>query len=505
MTKIPHDLRSWQFNAGIALLVVFILLSLGAITSQSLWIDEANGALKAIQPTWSNFWDVMLKEKGSDMQMPGYLLALWGWEKLVGSSEWALRSLNIVWLTLGLWAFLFRLQQPVGVRVAVASITALSAFTWAYLDEARPYAMQIGSSSLIAVALANLCLPPSSPVVTNQRRNIDLAACGAILLSASSLIGAFFCGFFGMAFVSLWLLQDRKLLVARTKPVVVTTIFTVILLMGLGGYYLWTLKQGAGASDLGKTGVENVIFSVYELSGLAGLGPGRLEIRENGLKAFTPFIFMLFSCGSIVGATVIAGCLCGFRRLRLTDVLLAAFLLISAASVFLVGYIAGFRVVGRHLTPLFPFLSMTCAGCLYWLFLKNKTLCFALTSLFFVVLLASSINQRFHPRFAKDDYRSACQMAKSALEKEKVIWWAADGSAPKYYGVLPYSGKGRIIMVKDKTCEQLLNYPSPQMVILSKPDVYDVHGAIRQVIGKSAMSQIASFPAFTVWDAQHLH
>jgi hypothetical protein len=477
-------------------LFIFIALSLFAVSPQSLWIDEANSALKAIQPTLGSFWDVMVREKGSDFQMPGYMLALWGWEKVAGPSEWALRSLNVFWMGLGFWALLFRLRQPAGFRIVAAAVTGLSAFSWAYNDEARPYAMQIGAACLIAVALANLCVPEKRG---DMRQDAFLAAAGAVLLSASSLIGAFFCGFYGAAFVVLWAMRDRKLECARTWPVLLAIAVSGALLAALAGYYFWTLKLGAGASDIGKTGFENVIFAIYELSGLSGLGPGRLEIRENGMKAFLPFLPLLSAGGLVIGATVVSGFLCGIKSLRFRNILLVGFLIVAAAGVFLVGRISGFRMLGRHLTPLFPFVAMAFAWCLCSLISRRKALGVTIASLFFATLVASAVTQRFHPRFAKDDYRSACHAAKAALDEGKVVWWAADGSAPKYYGTIPHAGHGQMIMVKDKTCGQLESLPHPQMVFLSKPDVYDGHGAIRRVISARKMTKSSSFTAFTVW------
>ena len=81
---------------GIALLVGFL-----AIRSDSFWIDEANSAVKATQPDFGSFAAKMKADRGSDLQMPGYMLALWSWEKVFGCSEMALRSLNILFFAAG--------------------------------------------------------------------------------------------------------------------------------------------------------------------------------------------------------------------------------------------------------------------------------------------------------------------------------------------------------------------------------------------------------------------
>ena len=37
----------------------------------------------------------MGSDRGSDLQMPLYMLMLWGWEKIFGRPEFALRAMNI--------------------------------------------------------------------------------------------------------------------------------------------------------------------------------------------------------------------------------------------------------------------------------------------------------------------------------------------------------------------------------------------------------------------------
>src|SRR4051794_15942253 len=85
----------------IATFVLSLLAGLAAVTSESFWIDEANTALKSIQPSLRDWWHLMAIEPGSDLQMPLYMLQLWAWEKVFGRGEFALRSINILWFCLG--------------------------------------------------------------------------------------------------------------------------------------------------------------------------------------------------------------------------------------------------------------------------------------------------------------------------------------------------------------------------------------------------------------------
>jgi hypothetical protein len=75
--------------------LIGIIACLAAISSQSFWIDEAHSAVKDISREWHDFIWRMQNPLGSDLQMPLYMAMLWGWEKVFGHSEFALRAMNI--------------------------------------------------------------------------------------------------------------------------------------------------------------------------------------------------------------------------------------------------------------------------------------------------------------------------------------------------------------------------------------------------------------------------
>jgi len=133
--------RSWPWA------VLGVLVCLVAISRQSLWIDEAFMAVKASQPTLAAWWRAMLEGGGSDLQMPLYMIYVWGFAKIFGLSEWSLRAANIPWFVAGVAAFIRVFPRP--QRPAVAAVTLAAPFAWYYLNEARPYTMQLGASLLV--------------------------------------------------------------------------------------------------------------------------------------------------------------------------------------------------------------------------------------------------------------------------------------------------------------------------------------------------------------------
>src|SRR5204863_234078 len=149
---------------------------------RSFWIDEALTAVKAMQPTFNSWWQAMAQEKASDLQMPLYMFYAWAYEKPFGSGEWALRLANLPWFLLGAVSFIRAFSSRPGAAgffhndqqhadegvhapclnrtwtgTLLLSFSVLfSPFAWYYLDEARPYAMQIGAGLMIAAALFRL-------------------------------------------------------------------------------------------------------------------------------------------------------------------------------------------------------------------------------------------------------------------------------------------------------------------------------------------------------------
>src|SRR3984957_2783493 len=97
---------SWPW-ALLALAVCLI-----AISSQSFWIDEAFMAGKAAQPTLADWWHMMPKGSGSDLQMPLYMIYMWGFAKIFGLAEWNLRAANIPWFVIGFAIFISALPKP---------------------------------------------------------------------------------------------------------------------------------------------------------------------------------------------------------------------------------------------------------------------------------------------------------------------------------------------------------------------------------------------------------
>jgi uncharacterized membrane protein len=470
-----------------------VLVAATAITGQSLWIDEANAAWKSVQPDFASFAAELTGAISSDTQMPGYMAGLWAWEKVFGHREWVLRAFNIPWLLLACWSLLGYWRVSQRLQFFALLCLLVSPFTWFYLDEARPYAMQIGAAMLAACATFNL-------LFRYDRKELSPALfcflLSTLMLSAASLFAMLLALlFFLLLGVSLVLpsAAGRRVEVLKNRSVWVLLAVSAIPFTGLAGYYFWTLGLGAKASAVGQTGLINIPFIFYELAGFSGLGPDRNSIRESMWTAFRPYTWSL-AIGILAYGAVLLGAWRGLRadeRRYATPILTGLGLMVAAVVVsFLVGWLGHFRLLGRHLTPVFPVLLLCLSGGLALLWRDRTGRLCALA--FFAVMLTSSLVQRFHPRYAKDDYRGAAAIARQALDSGQVVWWAADQASTQFYGV------PEVHVLMNPEIEDFDHLPRPDVIILSKTDVYDASGTLRQWIVDHQLSPVKHLRAFAI-------
>ncbi len=460
-----------------------------AVTNQSLWIDEGAAALKAMEPSLGGWWHNLRTEGNSNLQLIGQLFYLWGWEKIFGASEISLRVSNIPFLAGGVCALAWGMSPQRTRQTALVLLALTNAFLWYYLSEARPYIVLFFFASVLAACLFRLLRAPEEAL-------------------ESPLWFRLFCaGLFGLCLTSLiavpWALGAMVAVLYWSGPRTVTRsvlrfkgsfLVLAIAMTALGLYYLWTMQIGARASGVARTGWSSVGYIFYELFGLAGLGPGRLQLRAQGLGELAPFLpFLALGTGAVLVLLLAA---LGTLKERMGKREIVFFLFAVAGPLFLVlaaGVSGQMRLLGRHLTPLLPFLlpllAIGLTNCLTAFSPWRKIAGWAA----FAVLLLSALEVRFAPRHRRDDYRSAAAIAREAQAAGENIWWLADLSTGLYYGV-PLDSP-QLDAAPDLPRPERL----PDLVILSKPDVYDGSGEVRAYLARNNFTVTRVLPAFQIW------
>ncbi len=500
MTNPFNDPMEAAKNKSFTLLCALglaLIVSALAISTQSFWIDECGVAYKASMPHLGDFWHKISTEGSADLQQPFHHFFAWGWEKLVGINEVALRSGNVPFILLGLSSLVCAFAGQRGVLRGMLLVLLTSPFVWYYLNEARPYAVQIGASLIVFSSIYRLSWPDHP---ASERRWVLCLCFGMVLLAASGMLAMLWLGAYILS-VLLSTPTGRLRTLARSFPGAWTV--TTILLLAMGLFYLWTLGIGARATSVGGTDIRNLAFIPYELLGFSGLGPGRLAIRNEGLSAFGPYLPFLAIFGVVSGTVFATGCLALSRRLPvrtrwfwpLSFVLVGGFILV-------VGVTVHFRVLGRHCTPVLPLIAFVLGNGLVTLWESRRAVLKSLALLFAAASLASCLGIRFGSEHAKDDYRAAARHARAESERGKLVWWSADREGAAIYGlttVMNPDGSAVVWVVNPEPGFEK-DLPKPDLVITSKPDIYDGTGALAEYLGREGYTRGTSFVAFTVWE-----
>lgn len=469
------------------------------LSRDSLWIDEAQTAAYAALLTPSEVWHKIHADNStgglSEGLMPLSMFMAWGWAKILGTSEWALRLPNLIYLGIGI-ALLRRSPQSHSLP-QLTLLVALHPFVWYYAGEARPYSLQIALGCASLKALLDLvdsdgCSKPAwlATLITG------------FMLCASSLLCIIPTG--AVCTVISWMMISRKWKLTRFH--LITTGLALPPFLTLGFFYLSALKSSSSDAKLWEFGLTNIAYSLYELLGFQGVGPNRGAIREAArsgtgvAKVFLPYLGWLATL-SLAWLGVAVAAIRGRHSLfRSSARLVFMVILISLAGYVLLGIEMKFPFWGRHLAPLLAFASFLAASAIART--PSQPLKLGVTFLLFVLFTLSSLSIRFSPRFENDDYRSASRFALERLASDETLWWAADTAGARYYGLSPSpaeSPKGPCISVRNNSVEQLKGLPAPQWVVLSKPDIYDNNGNIHGFLKEGGYRLDRSFTSFSVW------
>ena len=500
---------------GILWMILFVTFSL-AITRQSLWTDEGFTVWFASHKTIASFFTALIGSPGTpgDPQMLFYLLYMWGWIKLCGASELALRLANIPFAilligTIG-WASRFLLSQPWS-----RLFFCLSPFFWFYLNEARPYvALMAFATAAIVALLAYLIYPDQYGEFAPWICLITLLLAWGTHIMAAFLFPSL------MITAALTVAQEPNLRRKFLRDWAGPTFCCLPAFVALGTFYIWASSYGVNKFD-STNGVSNLVYIGYEFAGFGGLGPPRDEIRQNPhLIAFIPYWPWL-----LLGALALLGVGYSVLRVRPPKIVqnLLLSLLFGVAIAFLLAKFAQFRVVGRHLAVFFPLVFI---ALMFWVNRAISSRTSRVESIFALAALAlvwgiSDARLVFLSKYEKDSYRDASAIALEIahLDGGKILW-AADRHTARYYGIRVVEGNVPTGMEQDDGTEwpvkaqaidavnwnpkaaaaYLKSTTAPVILVLSKADTFDRKGAWRALIEQRAPLEIARLKAFSIYE-----
>lgn len=508
-------------NAGRRNVALFVALQAGlmlaAISNESLWIDEFWTAHFAALPSLQALVDLLLVPSGS--QTPLHFAHYFFWGQAFGTGEWSLRLANLPLFVAGQLALFWALRRsPRRFALLLLGVSGLHPMVWQYANEARQYIMMYAGAQMILASLIELHAR-DAPREPPGSQPVALFVAGAILLFGASLLGVFWvlaaCGYVAYLHARQLSLRD---LMRGANPLLLGVFGVATAVLSL--YYLGSLLNGAGASRISSTTVSTMLFAAYELLGLSGVGPSRLQLRDQGIAALAAYAPLLAPACVVLAATLLTGLRGAARRLGRRHLIgIAVLSLLPVAIVLVSGFVMHWRVLGRHMIAALPVLNLLFAVGLCRLFEPGRRpgLRRAIAILCLAVLVYSSLSLRFAPRHQKDDYRAAAAIAEQADAQGRRVWWAADSVGANYYRLRgefdhlgELTGQHRPLACADRPgIQSVPNAPAaclqqlspPDLVILSKPESFDTAGAIVAYLGEHRFIKVQDLPAFTVWRA----
>lgn len=485
-------------SSRFCLLLALVLLPL-TISNDSLWLDEGDTAMYARDPDFSAWRERLLHDGQADCQMPLAMLCAWVGGKILGTQEWQLRAVNLLWGALALLAMYRvgrRLQLP-----WLPLLLVLQPYFWFYLNEARPYASQLGCGAWLLVALVEFYHARGQGTAWAW-----LLAASGFLVFCTTMLGPLpvAATVAAMGFIA-WRERWRP-----SRRAIWVLLGGLMACVPLAIYYVGTLLRGAKGSQMWAVDLKFVAYVFYELAGMGGIGLSGPEIRAlarspdlaHELTARLPQLVLPLLLGLLLVAAVCLGLRRRWREGQST--LLSGLLLVPllTGGVFVVMSLGMQKAFwARHYAPAFPFyvalLGLAFAGLLSspkkWLRLLPLLIC--------VLLAAGALRFRFAETLRKEDYRAASAYARAALAAGRSVWWSAGGYSADYYGVplaesAPEPGKAYLAWLGRADIAAL---PVPDVIVLSKPDIHDAAGRLRKIITDHQFAPAAQYAGFTIW------
>jgi len=484
----PMNKHAWVLFACLGILCVMP-------GSESLWIDEAFVGVWARTPDLLSLWDRLLQDPNSDGQMPFFVLFSWSAARLLGTSEWALRAPNLLWgaiALLGMYRIGRQWNQPWFPLLLI-----LSPFFWFYMNEARPYAMQIGLGSLLAASYSAI-LAGKNPLDACWAWQFALSGW---LLCASTMLGVI--PFVVVCAHGIWFILSRRPGVTSGAKIVLGAL--ILLLIPLGIYYWLSLIRGAGGARMWNFGWGSPAMALFEFSGIAGITPSRFEIRE--LAAGRKWGLLALSVAGpalVLGTGYLALAVAGWKT-RKAPATRAALALLSICGTSLIlltclAMLVQWPFWGRHLAPAFPFFIVACGLLASSGWQAGSAWMRLVLGLTATALLASSLLLRFAPWHKKDDYRAASLFAADALRRGQTVWWCAAPVGAEYYGIPWHPAERGAVNAFGLNSDSLKTLPAPSLVVLSKPDISDKNRVVRELVESGEFRVVATPRAFTVFE-----
>jgi hypothetical protein len=488
-----------------------------AITHQSLWMDEGYTVWFAAHKTIGSFFTALVGAPGAtgDPQLLFYLLYMWGWVKVFGQSEFALRAANIPFALIFLGAMGWAAQKFLKVS-NLWVLFCLCPFFWFYLNDARPYVALMAFSAVSVVALLAYLTEPAE----YEKRAPWWCLIGLLLTWGTHILGALLFPAL-ITLVVLAVRSDSELRSRFVRDWSRPFLICAPAFAALAGYFGWASAHGVNMEH-GASGFSNFAFALYEFTGFSGLGVPRLELRQTPHASLFGSYWPWLALGAV---PMLFLCYLTFRKRpsRMVAHLIVS-LAVAVALAEVLAKVENFQILGRHMAVYFPLLWLMLMLWAKPLFESKRDRTIAIATIMAVgaVWIVSDLRLISLPKYERDDFRGAVRIAESRSRQDNArILWAADAHAAAYYGVravrpgsaanskfdqVSWPVASEAVDAQNWTVEQasgfLANATTPVVLVVSRPDLYDNKGAWQALIAQRPPSEITQLTAFSIYEWQ---
>jgi hypothetical protein len=489
--------RTFFLNSRFWLLVGLLFLPFMP-TNDSLWLDEGDTAMYVMQPDFHSWWHYLRQDRQADCQMPLSMFFAWISGRMLGTQEWQMRAVNLLWGVLALGGMFRagrRLQLP-----WLPLLLVIQPYFWFYMNEARPYALQIACGTWLLAALVEFHASKAS-----GESWAWLLATATFFLFLSTMLAP-------LPVVATVAAGGVAAVLGRWKP----SRKAVLILLGgavanipTAMYYCSTLLRGAKGVRAWHVDLKFFGYVLYELTGMTGLGLPTDEIwvlarSPHFLNALATHWFE-FALPALGLALVLSVMILGLRQ-RPSGVPpgmpTGLLMVVGMTSVVFIAVSIALQKAfwARHFAPVFPFY-VTLVGIAFAGAKDSRKPAVGWIPFLLCGLLAlSALNLRLAPAKRKEDYRSAAQFARRALAENKSVWWVAGRYCATYYHLdYTYShsepGQARFYPQPDEA----RRLPPPDVIIISERFGHDKDSAIQEIIEQKNYKAAARFKSFIIW------
>lgn len=489
--------------------VLAIVSSMYAITAHGFWLDEL-GTHRLATSQGGQWLARFLAEETSDLQMPLYHVYIYAWSQIFGLGEMALRMANLPFYVIALVLVAWQLRRDWLLASCATLCVGLHPVIWYYLNDARPYAMIYAASAIVMTSLWVLHSEAARGPDSANTKHVWIILClGSVLLAGSHMVAVFWLlPLLATAIVFFWTRRSRDV---WGRAQVVAFLSTAIVLASLAAFYLYSILKGIRATADFETSLGSLLFSSYEVTGLGGLGPGRLELREFGVAALQGFSAALIVLGLVIAFGVVYGLRAMARDSSIGQVVrVLALVGLPSLVVVIVGYFTHWRVLGRHLIPVAAAIALFLGYGITAMIRERGFWRKGVAIVILTIFISSALGYGL-PKHRNEDYRIAGRLAHDYLESGNAVWWFASDYGANLYGapllvvhksVEDCNGldsPGLAIAAADlhPSCVDSLN--EPDIIIVSRPTTYDRRGVIERKLAASGFTRVSAPDGFKAW------